>query len=88
MRFPGAPQGLKMACGENPKRVYGERGGPSTRMGNVAGYRTAFQKATEYRRKWQKFERDKKFWESRKGDKDRGDPPDPPTKDIGLETLQ
>ena len=36
MRFPGAPQGLKMACGENPKRVYGEKGGPMTRMGNVA----------------------------------------------------
>ena len=24
MKFPGAPWGLKMACGENPKRVYGE----------------------------------------------------------------
>ena len=23
MKFPNAPQGLKMACGENPKRVYG-----------------------------------------------------------------
>ena len=23
MKFPGAPHGLKMACGENPKRVYG-----------------------------------------------------------------
>ena len=41
MKFPGAPYGLKMACGENPKRVYGNRGGPSTRMGNVAGYRSA-----------------------------------------------
>jgi imidazolonepropionase-like amidohydrolase len=39
MKFPGAPYGLKMACGENPKRVYGNRGGPSTRMGNVADYR-------------------------------------------------
>ena len=28
MKFPGAPYGLKMACGENPKRVYGEKGGP------------------------------------------------------------
>lgn len=28
MKFPGAPWGLKMACGENPKRVYGSRGGP------------------------------------------------------------
>src|SRR5262245_55020119 len=40
MKFPGAPQGLKMACGENPKRVYGSKERfPSTRMGNVAGYR-------------------------------------------------
>src|SRR4030095_11551147 len=37
MRFPGAPRGLKMACGENPKRVYGGRNQmPQTRMGNVA----------------------------------------------------
>ena len=26
MKFPDAPQGLKMACGENPKRVYGGLG--------------------------------------------------------------
>ena len=26
MKFPGAPYGLKMACGENPKRVYGSQG--------------------------------------------------------------
>ena len=26
MKFPGAPHSLKMACGENPKRVYGNRG--------------------------------------------------------------
>src|SRR5690606_4630409 len=51
MKFPGAPWGLKMACGENPKRVYGEKGGPATRMGNVAGYRAAFIDAREYLRK-------------------------------------
>ena len=51
MKFPGAPWGLKMACGENPKRVYGQRGGPSTRMGNVAGYRAAFIDASEYLKK-------------------------------------
>jgi len=51
MKFPGAPWGLKMACGENPKRVYGNKGGPSTRMGNVAGYRAAFIDAAEYRDK-------------------------------------
>ena len=51
MKFPGAPWGLKMACGENPKRVYGSKGGPSTRMGNIAGFRAAFADAAEYRKK-------------------------------------
>ena len=51
MKFPDAPHGLKMACGENPKRVYGQKGGPSTRMGNVAGYRAAFIEAQDYARK-------------------------------------
>ncbi len=51
MKFPGAPWGLKMACGENPKRVYGQKGGPSTRMGNVAGYRAAFADAADYMKK-------------------------------------
>jgi imidazolonepropionase-like amidohydrolase len=53
-RFEAAPPGLKMACGENPKRVYGEKGGPYTRMGNIAGFREAFQRATEYRTKWER----------------------------------
>ena len=49
MKFPGAPWSLKMACGENPKRVYGGRGSaPMTRMGNVAGYRNAFIEARDY----------------------------------------
>ncbi len=52
MKFPGAPYGLKMACGENPKRVYGERGrAPSTRMGNFAVNRQTWARAVEYRRK-------------------------------------
>lgn len=52
MKFPNAPHGLKMACGENPKRVYGGRGtAPATRMGNVAGYRAAWIEAAEYRDK-------------------------------------
>jgi imidazolonepropionase-like amidohydrolase len=64
LRFDGAPAGLKMACGENPKRVYGEKGGPSTRMGNVAGYRKAFEDAVEYRRKWDTYERKLALWET------------------------
>ena len=52
MKFPGAPYGFKMACGENPKRVYGGKGRiPSTRMGNFAVDRATWIKATEYRRK-------------------------------------
>ncbi len=48
MKFPNAPHSLKMACGENPKRVYSSRG-PSTRMGNVAGYRNAWIGAENHR---------------------------------------
>ena len=54
MKFPDAPYTVKMACGENPKRVYGDKGGPSTRMGNIAGYRKAWIEASEYRDKLEK----------------------------------
>jgi imidazolonepropionase-like amidohydrolase len=73
MKFPGAKYGLKMACGENPKRVYASRG-PSTRMGNVAGYRAAWIDAAAYRERWDKWRAD-----TTKGD--------PPGRDLGLETL-
>ncbi len=52
MKFPGAPYSLKMACGENPKRVYGAKGRmPSTRMGNLAVNRQTWIKAQEYKKK-------------------------------------
>ena len=52
MKFPGAPHGMKMACGENPKRVYGTKGRmPSTRMGNLAVNRQTWIKGQEYRKK-------------------------------------
>ena len=57
MKFPNAPHGLKMACGENPKRVYGNRNqAPSTRMGNVAAYRSAWIKAQRYVEDWDRYE--------------------------------
>ena len=104
LRLVLAPQGLKMACGENPKRVYGDEKHmfPSTRMGNVAGYRKAFQAAVEYRRRWQKYERDLALWRNRQGHPSPSsspststtieagkpdDPPEPPGRDLGLETL-
>ncbi|MEA3065683.1 MAG: hypothetical protein QOJ27_2135 [Sphingomonadales bacterium] len=59
MKFPGAPYGLKMACGENPKRVYGSRNQmPGSRMANVALMRQTWARAQEYKRKWDKYERD------------------------------
>jgi imidazolonepropionase-like amidohydrolase len=49
MKFPGAPYSMKMACGENPKRVYGSRGRmPSTRMGNLAVNRETWLAAIDY----------------------------------------
>ncbi len=57
MKFPGAPYGLKMACGENPKRVYGSRNQmPSTRMGNMAVNRQTWIRAADYKRKMDKGE--------------------------------
>ncbi len=73
MKFPGAPYGLKMACGENPKRVYGGKGqSPSTRMGNVAGYRSAWIEAADY---------NKKLANAEKGQGEA------PKRDLKLETL-
>jgi len=52
MKFPGAPYGMKMACGENPKRVYGSRNRmPATRMGSLAVNRQTWINAQDYRKK-------------------------------------
>ena len=49
MLMPGAPWSLKMACGENPKRVYGSKSQmPQTRMGNVAYMRQTWANARDY----------------------------------------
>jgi imidazolonepropionase-like amidohydrolase len=74
MKFPGAPYGLKMACGENPKRVYGSKGNmPQTRMGNIALTRATWIKAQAYKRKWDKY--------NAKGG-------DMPERDLAMETLK
>lgn len=97
-KFPGAPYGLKIACGENPKRTYGDKAGPKTRMGNLAGFRDAFQKAKEYQRTWSKYQKDHADWEKTKDKpppppkpgEGPGKPPDepqPPARDFGLETI-
>jgi len=79
MKFPGAPYGLKMACGENPKRVYGSRNtAPRTRMGNMAGYRAQWIEAQEYLRDFEKYEQKRLA-----GDKEAK----PPKRDLKLDTL-
>jgi imidazolonepropionase-like amidohydrolase len=73
MKFPGAPQSLKMACGENPARLYGGRNtSPATGMGTVAGYRQAWANAERYARRM------------RNAEEGEGDPPD---RDLELDTL-
>lgn len=79
MKFPGAPHSLKMACGENPKRVYGNRGSaPSTRMGNMAGYRKAWINATDYQRRKNEY--------TSKSDEAK-ELIDPPKRNLELDTL-
>src|SRR5579872_1276524 len=75
MKFPAAPYGLKMACGENPKRVYLAKGrAPQTRMAEIAGFRRAWLEASDYGRRWD-------AWRAggRKGE--------PPKRDLRLDTL-
>jgi len=56
MLFTNAPQSIKFASGENPKRIYGSRDQlPSTRMGNFAVQREAFVQAQDYMREWDNY---------------------------------
>jgi imidazolonepropionase-like amidohydrolase len=88
MKFPGAPYGLKMACGENPKRVYGERmQTPSTRMGNVAGYRAEWIAAQKYIQDWDRYAAELAGQANGKKAGDGDGEPEPPVRDLKLETL-
>lgn len=74
MKFPGAIQGLKMACGENPKSYFGEKGrAPNSRQGEVAMVREAFLRAQRYLQDWRDYE--------------SGAKPEPPARDLKLDTL-
>lgn len=81
MKFPGAPYTLKMACGENPKRVYGNRNQkPGSRMGNIAVDRATWAKAQEYDRKWDEYEGKVKAGTAALKDV--------PARDIAMDTLR
>lgn len=64
--LPGAPRTMKMACGENPKRVYGQKGGPQTRMAMYSAFRTAFQEAAVYNATLTAYARDRALWEKKR----------------------
>jgi imidazolonepropionase-like amidohydrolase len=79
MKLPDAPYGLKMACGENPARIYGAKGqAPSTVMGDFAGDRATWQAAREYDSEWTAYERQPGSGRSGK----------PPKRDLKLDTLR
>ena len=73
MKFPGAAYSLKMACGENPRFTYADRQkAPTSRMGEMAGYRQAWLDAKAYKAHWEHYERE-------------GGPP--PARSLKLDTL-
>ena len=56
MKFPGAGQGMKMACGENPKSENAElKRGPTSRQGEIAYIRSAFADARHYMHEWDEY---------------------------------
>ena len=75
LRFPDAPQGIKFALGENPKRSTSRF--PDTRMGVEAVYYRAFERAREYRAEWAEFD----------AARARGEDPAPPRRDLRLDVL-
>jgi imidazolonepropionase-like amidohydrolase len=78
MKFPDAPYSIKMACGENPTRVYGPKGrAPMTRAALYSLIRTAFAAATEYSKHWDDY-REKIA---------RGEKAEAPKRDLQLEAL-
>lgn len=92
-----APSGMKMALGENPKRIYGEQNKlPSTRMGNAAQLRAVLVAAQNYRDKWTRYEEKRNRYQERLHEweampkQERGEqpePPDPQERDIKMESL-
>ena len=93
MKFPGAQQGLKMACGENPKGNWGSKGqAPTSRQGEVAMMRAAWLGARDYMRTWNHYLAENHDGDSREprergpGGRERRDRP-PPARDLELDTL-
>ena len=83
MKMPGAPQGLKMACGGNPKEEFGDRHlAPNSRQGEFAILRHAFLIAQEHMQEPQDGSPD------RHGPRGGHGPAFGPGDDLKTETLQ
>jgi imidazolonepropionase-like amidohydrolase len=84
--FEGAPRGIKLALGENPKRsnfrVPGITRYPATRMGVEVVLRDALRRAQDYRREWEDFDLRLR---AAGGKSDR---PVPPRRDLELDVLR
>ncbi|MBN1933868.1 MAG: amidohydrolase family protein, partial [Anaerolineae bacterium] len=83
------PAGMKMALGENPKRVYGDQKKmPATRMGNAAALRAALVSAQNYMAKWQRYEADLAGYQAKveAGDGE-AKAPTVPERDLKMEAL-
>ncbi|HXE31362.1 MAG TPA: amidohydrolase family protein [Terriglobales bacterium] len=78
MLYPGAPQGIKFALGENPKQTANPHGRyPATRQGVNDAIRTAFLQAQAYKKQWDDYH----------AAVARGEPVYPPRTDLNLEPL-
>ncbi len=79
-----SPSGLKVALGENPKRIHGleNKRMPMTRMGIAALLRRTFTNGQNYLDEW------KAFGAKAKDAKEKGEViPKAPKRDLGLETI-
>ena len=83
------PAGMKMALGENPKRIYGGRTKlPSTRMGNAATMRAALVEAQDYIEKWRHYDAELATYEARiAAGEVKVEQPERPKRDLKLEAL-
>ena len=83
------PAGMKMALGENPRRVYGQqKRSPSTRMGNAAVLRSALVEAQNYRQKWDHYKAEFAEYQAKaEEEKDDAKEPKEPDRDLKMEAL-
>lgn len=78
-----APSGLKIALGENPKRIHGQinKRMPSTRMGVAALLRKTFTEGQNYINEWTHYHQKTKLTEEGKS------PPKPPKRDVKMDII-